>query len=99
MGQVSIVRVKENIKESLNHSMQLIGGISKFIQHGDRILLKPNLNGWEGTTNRTMVEALIQLLLDYQVRSIVIGESTFGDAQMTKFCFQKTCLLYTSRCV
>jgi len=90
MGQVSIVRVKENIKESLYHSIQLIGGISKFIQHGDRILLKPNLNGWEGTTNRIMVEALIQLLLDYQVRSIAIGESTFGDAQTTKVCFQKT---------
>jgi len=33
---------------------------------------------------------LIQLLLDYQVQSITIGESTFSDAQMTKVCFQKT---------
>ena len=53
-------------------------------------MLKPNLNGEEGCTNRELVEALIGLLRDFGVREVFIGESTFGDARTTAALFRQT---------
>jgi uncharacterized protein (DUF362 family) len=54
------------------------------------VLLKPNLNGSEGLTNIEVTESLIQLLLDYGAKKIVMAESTFGNAQVTDICFEKS---------
>ncbi|MCX6090422.1 MAG: hypothetical protein NTX88_08685 [Candidatus Atribacteria bacterium] len=69
MGQVSIVRSQQNLKDSLIQALELIGGISRYFHKNDRVLLKPNLNGKEGTSSQAVVEALMQLLLDFPVRS------------------------------
>lgn len=90
MGKVSIVRTNEGIKSSLQKALDLIGGLESYISRDERVMLKPNLNGTEGITNIELVEALIQLLLDFKVKNIVIAESTFGDQQMTDMCFNKS---------
>lgn len=90
MGKVSIVRTDKGIKQSLVEAIDLIGGLGRIISRGDRVMLKPNLNGVEGCTNIELSEALIVLLRDYGVKNIVIAESTFGDARTTEMFFTKT---------
>jgi len=90
MTAVSIVRTGPNLQESLSRALDLIGGLGRFVSPGDRVLIKPNLNGAEGCTDRGVAEALIRLLQDLSLRRIFIAESTYGDANVTRTCFQKT---------
>ncbi len=90
MGKISVVKIKSGIKPALIHALNLIGGLDRFVSRTDRVMIKPNLNGEEGYTDRDLVEALVQLLLDSGVMSISIGESTFGDSRMTASLFRKT---------
>jgi uncharacterized protein (DUF362 family) len=90
MGKVSVVKTTSGIKPALIKALDLIGGLDRFVARSDRMMIKPNLNGEEGCTNRDLVEVLIQLLLDSGVRAVSIGESTFGDAKMTAGFFRKT---------
>ena len=90
MGTVSLVKTDHGIKPALVRALDLLGGLDRFVRRTDRVMLKPNLNGDEGCTNRDLVEALIQLLSDSGVAGMSIGESTFGDARMTDLFFRKT---------
>ncbi len=94
MGQVSLVRTNRGIKESLNEALDLIGGLGHYIKRSDKVMLKPNLNGLEGYTNKELVESLIQLLFDLNVREVFIAESTFGDKYNTNMLFNKTGFFY-----
>jgi len=89
MGCVSITRTKGNIKRALSDALSLIGGLETCVRKGDRVMLKPNLNGTEGVTNIELVEGLIQMLLDSNIRDIMIAESAFGPAQFTDMFFKK----------
>ncbi len=90
MNAVSIVRTGPDLRESLSRALDLIGGLRRFVSPGDRVLIKPNLNGAEGCTDRALAEALILLLKDLSPRRIFIAESTYGDANVTRSCFRKT---------
>jgi len=90
MGIVSITRTNNGIKNGLIEAVNLVGGIEKFIGRSDNVMLKPNLNGTEGLTNIEVVESLIQILFEYGAKGIVIAESTFGNAQITDMCFEKS---------
>jgi hypothetical protein len=68
-GMVSLVKTRFGIREALIESLDLIGGIGRYVGRGDRVLLKPNLNGVDGFTDGTLVEALIGLLYDFGARS------------------------------
>jgi len=90
MGKVGIVKTTQGIKKGLTHALDLIGGLGHYIKKNDKVLLKPNLNGVEGCTNRELVESLIQLLFDLNVREVFMAEATFGDSRMTNVFFEKT---------
>jgi uncharacterized protein (DUF362 family) len=90
MGRVSLVKTHAGVKDSLVEALDLIGGLGRCLGHDDRIMLKPNLNGVEGCTDRTLVESLIQLLSDFGVSRVLMAESTFGDARMTEALFRQT---------
>ncbi|MCX7000011.1 MAG: DUF362 domain-containing protein [Candidatus Sumerlaeota bacterium] len=90
MGKVSIVKTTQGIKKGLTHALDLIGGLGHYIKKNDKVLLKPNLNGVEGCTNRELVESLIQLLFDLNVQEVFMAEATFGDSRMTNMFFEKT---------
>lgn len=90
MAKVSVVRTVSGIKQGLYDAIELIGGLVPYTGHGDTILLKPNLNGVEGATNKELVMSLIQLLRDFGVRRILLAESTFGDERVTDMFFGKT---------
>lgn len=89
MGRVSLVRYRGSMEESLSRLLELIGGLEEFVQPGDRVLVKPNLNGVEGCTDIALTETLLGMLFDLGARPF-LAEATFGGAGMTRMFFQKT---------
>ncbi|MGA1874465.1 MAG: DUF362 domain-containing protein [bacterium] len=90
MGKVSLVRTKGNLKQELQQALTLIGGLDTYVHPGDKVMLKPNLNGLEGYTRRELVASLIELLFDHKVKDIFLAEATFGSPHMTDMFFKKT---------
>ena len=90
MGTISIRRTDDGLERALAAALEGIGGLSAYIKPGDRVLLKPNINGTEGATDLGLVEAIISLLRQMQPSKIAIGESSFGSAQITDLSFAKT---------
>ncbi len=88
--EVSLVKTLRGVPEALEEALGLLGGLSRFVRRGDRVLLKPNLNGVEGCTDRELSEALLRMLLDLGAGKVFFAESTFGDAKMTDMFFEKT---------
>lgn len=69
----------ELVKNSLKRGLDLLGGLSKFVSQGDKVLLKPNLLDAKPiekavTTHPAVIEAMIQLLTEMEVE-ILIGDS------------------------
>lgn len=94
--EVSIVKCKliddvEDIKKSLEEAFKLIGGLRTVLRRGDRVVIKPNLllpvpytSG--ATTNPFVIEALIEILREIDVKRIVIGEGSVVGEKTDK-CF------------
>jgi uncharacterized protein (DUF362 family) len=64
MGRVSLVRHKGNVKDSLSHALDLIGGLGRYVSPNDRVLVKPNLNDVAVFTHISLTESLIEMLVD-----------------------------------
>ena len=91
MGTVSIIRTRgTDIAERLHEALALIGGLQCFVNPGESVLLKPNLNGAECYTSIAITEALIRLLHDHGITDIRIAEATFGNAATTRKYFNET---------
>src|SRR6056297_2586410 len=70
------------IKEKLLESLDNLGGVEKFIEEGDKILLKPNLlmkkKPEEATTTHpTIIKALAEIIFDHG-GTVIIGDSPGG---------------------
>lgn len=84
MSEVSIARCLKaddvsSLKKELSASIELLGGFKSRILQGDSVLIKPNVlapMSYEtgATTNPFLVEALIDLLQEYGIKKITIGE-------------------------
>ncbi len=84
MSEVSIARCLKaddvsSLKKELSASIELLGGFKSRILKGDSVLIKPNVlapMSYEtgATTNPFLVEALIDLLQEYGIKKITIGE-------------------------
>ncbi len=90
MHRVSISRVTRGVHAALVEALALVGSLESFVAPGDRVLIKPNLNGEEGFTAPDLTIALVALLRDLGVGEVVIAESTFGTASTTDRLFQAT---------
>ena len=90
MGNVSIIKTGKDLKQSLHEAIELIGGLKYFVRKEDYVLLKPNLNDFDCITNPQLMEALIQYLFDFDVKRLMIGESTFGNQSITEKHFRKS---------
>jgi uncharacterized protein (DUF362 family)/NAD-dependent dihydropyrimidine dehydrogenase PreA subunit len=84
MSIVSLVKTDDysNIKEDIKKSLDLIGGLDKFIRPGQKVLLKPNLFGTKASeyavTNKEFLRAVIHLVKEAQGVPI-IGEFIASD--------------------
>ena len=76
---VSKVVRSGSLKQSIAHSVSLIGGIDKLVEKDDIILLKPNYNTahpFPGSSDPEFIKAVIEILYEAGARKVVLGERT-----------------------
>jgi uncharacterized protein (DUF362 family) len=76
---VSKVTYKGNLRESIELSVSLIGGIERLVKEGDVILLKPNYNTadpFPGSSDPKFVKAVIDMLYEAGAGKVIVGERT-----------------------
>ncbi|MFX1319995.1 MAG: DUF362 domain-containing protein, partial [Promethearchaeota archaeon] len=80
---VSIVQ-HENVRFAIEEAINLLGGIERFLQHGDQIVIKPNLvlpappfSGW--VTDYPVVQAIVELCQQVKPKEIMIAEGSGGN--------------------
>ncbi len=76
---VSKVSVSGDLKESIRHAVNLIGGFEKSIQEGDVVTIKPNLNTadiYPGSSAPDFIKALGELLLEHGASRLRIVDSS-----------------------
>jgi len=74
---VSKVAYTGDLRESIEFSVSLIGGIRRFIKKGDTVLLKPNYNTadpFPGSTDPEFLRTVIEFLYDAGAGKVVVGE-------------------------
>ncbi|WP_300298911.1 DUF362 domain-containing protein [Anaerosolibacter sp.] len=86
LKKVSLIRCEDydykEVKASIERSLQHLGGIEKYIQPGDKVLLKLNLlmkkRPQEAvTTHPSFAKALAEILINYGAE-VIIGDSPGG---------------------
>lgn len=70
----------DNVKQVIEKGLKDIGGLNKFIDKNDRVLLKPNLLMSKKpedsvTTHPSIIEALILILKEHNITKIGVGDS------------------------
>jgi uncharacterized protein (DUF362 family) len=76
---VSKVTCDGSLRESIERSVALIGGIDKIVKRGDTILLKPNYNtadAFPGSSDPKFVKAVIEMLYEAGAEKVILGERT-----------------------
>ncbi|MBM4055200.1 MAG: DUF362 domain-containing protein [Planctomycetes bacterium] len=69
------------VKELVRRAISALGGMSKLVSHGDRVLIKPNI-AWNqepefaANTNPYVVAALVELCRDSGARSVKVMDHT-----------------------
>ena len=83
MTAPSVSIAKEKIpEECVRKSINLLGGIKKFVQSGEKVLLKPNLvvplkTETGVTTNPAVIRTLIDLCYESKAEKVYVGDSPF----------------------
>jgi uncharacterized protein (DUF362 family) len=76
---VSKVTYKGDLRESIELSVSLIGGIGKLVKSGDTVLLKPNYNTadpFPGSSDPEFVKTIIRMLYDAGAERVILAERT-----------------------
>ena len=76
---VSKIAYEGNLRESIELSVSLIGGIKKLVNKGETILLKPNYNTadpFPGSSDPEFIKAVIDMLYKAGAGKIIVGERT-----------------------
>jgi uncharacterized protein (DUF362 family) len=76
---VSKVVCDEGLRESIERSVELIGGVSKLVKKDDTILLKPNYNTadpFPGSSDPNFIRAVIEMLYEAGAGKVIVGERT-----------------------
>jgi uncharacterized protein (DUF362 family) len=83
----------QNIKDKIKSTLNLLGGIENFIHPGQKVLLKPNLFGYDcpkhAATNLEFLSAIIDIVKEHTL-NIYIGELIASDQPgLNKKAFKK----------
>ena len=78
--EIAIVKTYGGIKEALREALDRIGGISKYVQKGERVFVKPNLTGDRepstgAVTQPEVIQALIEIVYEQGPREVLLGDS------------------------
>jgi len=90
-GRVLVAKVRStDIRSGLRSCFEVLGGLSKLIRSGDRVVIKPNVGfaKLDAVTNPAVVRALIELIKsEVSDVNIVIAESAVSGLD-TSLCFK-----------
>ncbi len=75
--------------ESVKKTVTALGGMKKFVNQGDRVVLKPNMGfpnppEWSTTTHPEVVKTVAQLCLDAGAQRVIIIDHPLRDAAICK---------------
>ncbi len=79
---------REFIKKTTKQAITALGGISKFVSKGSKVLIKPNI-AWNRTpeqaanTNPFVVEAVVEMCLEAGAKKVTVLDHTINPAQVT----------------
>ncbi len=76
---VSKVRAGKDLKTSVKHAIDLIGGLEKVIESGDKVTIKPNLNTadpYPASSDPLFIKALGEVILDAGASKLEIIDSS-----------------------
>ena len=79
MEFVSVVQVKNNLKETILRALEPLGGFENFVKKGDVVLLKPNFNTadpFPASTDFEFLQTVIELIYQLEPKMILVGESS-----------------------
>jgi hypothetical protein len=85
-GKVLISKIETtgDLKVDILKAVDLIGGFSKVISNGDRVLLKPNYNSSDpppASSDPQFLKAIVELLLESGAGKVIVGESSWQGAR------------------
>jgi uncharacterized protein (DUF362 family) len=93
--QVELAVVQGKPVEAVTRAFDLIGGIKKFINPNDMVLIKPNVSfpspkNWGSTTNPEVVKAVAQLVIEAGASRVIVADNTMREGTI---CFERTGLI------
>jgi uncharacterized protein (DUF362 family) len=77
---VSKTEATGNLKNDICKAVDLIGGFGKIMNHGDKVLIKPNYNSSDkppASTDPVFLKAVVELLFDYGAGKVAVGKSSW----------------------
>lgn len=89
---VAKVKVGDNLRESVERAIALLGGLDRSISRGDKVLVKPNFNSpdpFPASTDLAFLRVVIELLQEAGAK-VTIGESSGGIWRPSRNVFRKT---------
>lgn len=72
-------------QQTLTRAMELLGGVSRFVERGDRVAIKPNI-GWDraprhaANTNPDLVAVMVELCLKAGASEVIVTDASCNDA-------------------
>lgn len=72
-------------QQTLTRAMELLGGVSRFVERGDRVAIKPNI-GWDrapkhaANTNPDLVAVMVDLCLKAGASEVIVTDASCNDA-------------------
>jgi len=87
MPKVSKIKVSTNLREDIRRAVDEIGGLNKFINMGDRVLLKPNFNTadpFPASSDPKFLKEVISLVYDQKPKKVILGDSSTFRLSATK---------------
>ena len=93
--QVELAVVQGKPVEAVIRAFDLIGGIEKYVNPNDMVLLKPNVSfpnpkNWGSTTNPEVVKAVAQLVIEAGASRVIVADNTMREGMI---CFERTGLI------
>ena len=94
LPKVAMARFEDPLA-ALNSALEAVGGISRFIDSGDRVTIKPNI-GWDRTaeqaanTNPLLVAEMVRLCLDAGAKEVIVSDISCNDPRR---CFLRSGIL------
>lgn len=79
MNGLSKIKVEGNLKETIVKAVNEVGGLAKFINIGEVVLLKPNFNTadpFPASTDFEFLKTVVKLVYDYGAKMVIVGDSS-----------------------